>query len=228
MTFSNKGKCVLIAGSQDSMLKINVDNGEVIQQITTSSHYMMMRQWRSHICAATDTGSVDILDAETLSVRKQWNAHSSRVADMDAKNDFLITCGWTVRSHGGPAPEPIAKVFNLRNMEQFPPISFPAGASFVQIHPKLHTTCVVGSRNGQLQVIDITIPEAPANIRYMLTHVDTLIMSPSGNIWLMVDDQNTLHLLGASEKLNFNDNPEPTEFAAESEPRPFISIDSDE
>lgn len=228
MIFRDRGKSVLAAGSQDLMLKIDVSNGEIIQEIPTSFRYMMMRQWRSYICAATDTGSVNILDSETLSIRKQWNAHSSRVADMDAKNDFLITCGWTVRSHGGPAPEPIAKVFNLRNMEQLPPISFPAGASFVQIHPKLHSTCVVGSRNGQLQVIDITVPDAPANIRYMLTHIDTLIMSPSGNVWLMADDQNTMHLLGASDKLGFNDNSEPTEFAAPLESRTFVPFDSDE
>ena len=228
MTFVDKGNSVLVAGTQELMLKINVNNGEVIQQIPTSFKYMMMRQWRSYICAATDIGSVDILDSENLTVRKQWIAHSSRVADMDAKNDFLITCGWTIRSHGGPAPEPIAKVFNLRNMEQFSPISFPAGASFVQIHPKLHSTCVIGSRNGQLQVIDITIPDAPANIRYMLTHIDTLILSPSGNVWLMADDQNSLHLLGASDKLNFNDSSEPAEFADPSESRAFIHFDSDE
>ena len=228
MTFNEKGNSVILAGAQELMLKVNVSSGDVVQEMPTLSKYMMMRHWRSHLCAATNTGSVDILDSETLSVRKQWNAHSSRVADMDAKNDFLITCGWTVRSHGGPAPEPIAKVFNLRNMEQFPPISFPAGASFVQIHPKLHSTCVIASRNGQLQVIDITTPDAPANIRYMLTHIDMLIMSPSGNVWLMADDQNTLHLLGASDNLGFNDNPEPTDFAAPSDTRISLPFDSDE
>lgn len=227
MAFVDKGNSLLIAGSQELMLKVNVANGEVIQQIPTLLRYMMMRQWRSYICAATDSGSVEILDLETLVTRKQWKAHSSRVADMDVRNDFLITCGWTLRSHGAPAPEPIAKVFNLRNMEQFAPISFPAGASFVQIHPKLETTCVVGSRSGQLQVIDITNSDAPANIRYMLTHVDSLTMSPSGHLWIMADEQNSLHLWGAPDKLNFNDNSEPIEFASQSEPVPCMSVDSD-
>ena len=208
------------------MLKINVANGEVLQQIPTPSSYMMMRQWRSFICAATDNGSVDILDLDTLTIRKQWRAHSSRIADMDAKNDFLITCGWTMRSQG-PAPEPIAKVFNLRTMEQFAPISFPAGASFVQIHPKLETTCLIGSRNGQLQVIDITISDAAPNIRYVMTQIDSLTMSPSGNVWIMADDQNSLHVWAAPDKINFTDNPEPTEFAAEQEPTRFMQIDVD-
>ena len=227
MTIVDKGKSILIAGNQEMMLKVNVTNGEVLQQISTTSRYMMMRQWRSYLCAATDSGYVDIFDLETLAIRKQWKAHSSRVADMDARNDFLITCGWTIRSHGGPAPEPIAKVFNLRTMEQFSPISFPAGASFVQIHPKLETTCVVGSRSGQLQVIDITNNDAPANIRYMLTPIDSLTMSSSGNVWIMPDDQNSLHVWAAPDKVNFNDNSEQTEFADEQEPVPFMHIDSD-
>lgn len=225
MIFLDKSSSILVAGNQEIMLKISAANGQVIQETQTPSKYVMMKYCR-YICAATFSGSVDFLDPESLVVLKQWQAQTSGFSGIDAKSDFLVTCGWTQRNFGALAPDPIAKVFDLKKMEQAPPISFPAGAAFVQIHPKMSTTCVIGSRSGQLQVVDMMNANT-SNIRYLPSQLDDFIMSPSGNIWILVDQLNVIHVWGAMGKLAFNENPDETEFADETAPVPYLDVDSD-
>ena len=224
MIFLDKGSTILIAGNQDTMLKINVMNGQIIQEISTSSRYFILKYCR-YICAATFSGYVDFLDPDSLVVVKKWAGQDSGFSAIDAKSDFLVTCGWSQRNFGALAPDPIAKVFDLKKMEQSRPISFPAGAAFVQIHPKMSTTCVIGSRSGQLQVVD-TMNENTSNIRYLPSQLEEFLMSPSGNIWILVDQQNIIHIWGAMGKLNFNEHPDDTEFADEIAPVPYMDLDS--
>ena len=221
----DRGSSLLVAGNQDKLIKVNVATGHVIQEIETQSRYAMMKYCR-YICAATIEGSVDFLDPETLVIHKQWRAQTSRFSAIDAKSDFLVTCGWTQRSYGTMAPDPIAKVYDLKKMEQVPPISFPAGAAFVQIHPRMSTTCVVGSRSGQIQVVDIMNPNS-SFVRFTATQLEDFVMSPSGNAWVLVDQQNILHVWGAVQKLNFNEHPQDTEFADEIPPMPSYDLDQD-
>ena len=225
MILIERNQTILVAGNQNVMLKVNVNNGQVVQEIETPSKYSLMKYCR-YICAATVTGSVDFLDPDTLTIVRQWQAQTSTFSRIDARSDFLVTCGWTQRSTGVLAPDPIAKVFDMKKMEQAPPISFPAGAAFVQIHPKMSTTCVIGSRSGQLQVVDMMNANT-SNIRYLPSQLDEFIMSPSGNIWILVDQANCVHVWGAPTKVNFNETSEDTEFASDASQVSAFGIDED-
>ena len=83
-----------------------------------------MRRTGQYICAANCTGAIHILDANSLKLVRTWQAHSSVVSDMDARADFLVTCGLSQRQQHGMMHDPLA------------PIPFQPGAAFVRMHPK--------------------------------------------------------------------------------------------
>ena len=178
-----------------------------------------------YVCAGTNTGSVNFLDPETLTIVKSWQAHTASINDMDAQNNYLVTCGWSTRPYGPPMLDILAKVFDLRKLEQLPPIPFPGGAAFVQMHPKMSTTSVVASQSGQLQVVDLMNPNTShlhqANLSsYMLN----LILAPSGAAWALTDQENAVHLWGSHKKLHFAEYTNLTEFEDEVTQLPPMSL----
>lgn len=54
-----------------------------------------------------------------------------------------------------------------------------------------------------------------------------MVMSASGNVWAIVDQDNTIQLWGSQHKLSFCDAPRPTEFADAVTPVPHMAVDSD-
>ena len=183
-----------------------------------------------YILAGTSTGSVHVIEPQSLTVLKEWQAHSSKISWMDAQNNYLVTCGWTKRPHAPPMLDRLAKVFDLNTREQLPPISFPSGAAFVQMHPKMSTTAIIASQNGQLQVIDIHNPNtfnvSHANIAYS-SCLAGLVMAPSGEAWGLIDQENAVILWGSPKTLQFSETANPTEFADEVAPLRTMSVDTD-
>ena len=229
MTFINKeGTQILAAGCQSCMYKIDLEKSQVVEMLHTSSQYTMMK-YNRYICAATTSGAVEFLDPLTFSVIKTWQAYTAKINSMDARNDFLITCGWSTRPYGhSPSLDTLAKVFDLKRLEQLAPISFHAGAAFVQIHPRMSTTSVVSSQSGQIHVTDIMNVE---NVKMM--HVTTttslvaLVMSPNGNCWAIADQDNSISLWGSPNHLQFSEVANPIEYADEVAPVPRMAVDSD-
>ena len=219
---------ILVAGCQKVMFKVDVQQGSIVEKMPANSEYIMMKNARLYICAATSTGSIEFLHPQTLQVVKTWNAHSSKISSMDAGHDYLVTCGWSTRSYGNPSLDTIAKVYDLKRLEQLAPISFPAGAAFVQIHPKLSTTSVVASQNGQVHVADIANTDQVRVVHMTLSSFMTvMVMSASGNVWAIVQQDNAIQLWGSQHKLSFCDAPRPTEFADAVAPVPHMAVDSD-
>ena len=69
-----------------------------------------MKRAGQYICAANCSGAVHIIDPNTLRVLKVWQAHMGTINDMDAKADYLVTCGLSQRQQLGLLPDPLANV----------------------------------------------------------------------------------------------------------------------
>lgn len=184
-----------------------------------SSHY---------ICAATSTGSVNMLDPNTFTIVKTWKAHSAGINDMDAQNNFLVTCGWSPRHQGSYMLDPLANVYDLKTMMPLPPIPFHAGAAFVRMHPRMSTTSIVASQTGQLQVVDLMNPNT-ANLRQanISSYMMGLELAPSGEALAMTDAECTIHLWGSPTKMHFAEYSNTTEFADTTAPPPPMDWNSD-
>lgn len=188
-----------------------------------------MMKYGHYICAATKAGSVNILDADTLRIVKTWKAHTAGISDMDARNNYLVTCGWSTRPQGTLMLDPLANVFDLRAMMPLPPIPFHAGAAFVQMHPRMSTTSIVASQSGQLQVVDLMNPNT-VNLRQanISSYMSGLVLAPSGEALALTDQECTIHLWGSMAKVHYAEYSNPTEFADPPTPLPSVdwSVDS--
>ncbi|KAJ5899587.1 hypothetical protein N7495_004331 [Penicillium taxi] len=212
MSFTAQTNRIIVAGCQRVMFTVDIDKGTIVEKLPTESNYTIMKKSR-YLCAATDTGSVNALSLTDFSVVKSWKAHGTAVNDMDARNDLLVTCGFSVRHHTAPVVDPLANVYDLKTLTPLPPIPFHAGAAYIRMHPKLHTTSFVASQSGQVQVIDLMNPNAfnlrQANLSLMLG----LEVSPSGEALAVNDAECSIHLWGSPSKIHFNEMSKETEFA---------------
>ncbi|KAL8823818.1 MAG: hypothetical protein Q9191_005520 [Dirinaria sp. TL-2023a] len=183
-----------------------------------------------YVCAGTNHGEVHLLDPANLNVIMAWQAHSTAINWMDAQNNYLVTCGWSTRANGARMLDAFAKVYDLRDKKQLAPISFPAGAAYIQMHPRMSTTGVVASQAGQLQVIDIHNPNTSnlhhAGIVYP-NSLRALVMAPSGDAWGMLDNDNAIHVWGSPDRLQYAERKNGTEFADPSGVTTSISWDGD-
>ncbi|KAF2092507.1 hypothetical protein NA57DRAFT_82223 [Rhizodiscina lignyota] len=215
MSFTSKGTHeLLIAGCQDTMFKIDVEKGTIVQTIQIEDQYTLMKRGGQYICAATTTGTINLLDPSTFKLIKAWRAHNGLINDMDAKSDFLVTCGWSLRQQQGYMLDPLANVFDLKTLMPLPPIPFQPGAAFVRMHPRMSTTSIVASQSGQLQVVDIMNPNT-VNLRQVNTYDCLLLsleMAPSGEALALTDTRCNIHLWGSPTKIQFTEYSNPTEF----------------
>lgn len=226
ISFAAQTNRVIVAGCQPIMLVIDIDKGAVVEKLQTEYHYTLMKRSR-YLCAATDTGSVNALSLSDFSVVKSWKAHGTAINDMDARNDFLVTCGFSVRHLGSPIVDPLANVYDLKTLSPLPPIPFHAGAAYVRMHPKLHTTSFVASQTGQIQVVDLMNPNTvnlrQANVSFMLG----IDISPSGEAMALNDAECSIHLWGSPAKTHFNEMSKETEFADVAARAPPLEWSSD-
>lgn len=170
-----------------------------------------MRSGRN-ICAATKTGSVDILDPINFSVLRTWNAHSAMISDMDVQHGFIVTCGYSLRMGQTYALDPLVNVFDLKNMVSMPPIPFPAGACFVRMHPRMNTTSLVISQLGQMHVVDLMNPHT-SNLRQanVYSYVSLFEIAPSGEAVALADADCQIHLWGSRTRMHFGNFSTPIE-----------------
>ncbi|KAK4983206.1 poly(A)-specific ribonuclease [Elasticomyces elasticus] len=208
MAFTSKGvQEVLIAGLQSQMFKVDVEKGVVTDTIEAEAHYTIMKRAGQYICAGTPNGAIHVLDPATCRVVKNWQAHAGWINDMDASASFLVTCGGSPRPLYGPTLDPLARVYDLKTLLPLPPITFQAGAAFIRMHPKMSSTCIICSQNGQLQVVDllqsVMVSVHQANIYD--TYLTALELAPSGEALVLADTQCQIHLWGSPTKMRFSE-----------------------
>lgn len=167
-----------------------------------------------YICAATKTGSVNILDSITFNIVKTWTAHTASINDMDAQHDFIVTCGYSLRPQQGYMLDPLVNVFDLKNLISLPPIPFPAGAAYVRMHPRMSTTSIVVSQFGQMHIVDLMNVNT-SNVRQAnaLTYLTKLEIAPSGEAIALADAECNIHLWGSPSRIRFAELSIPVDFA---------------
>ena len=173
-----------------------------------------MKRGGQYICAATTTGSVQLLDLKTLALLKTWKAHMGWINDMDANSSFLVSCGWSPRQQFGNMLDPLAKVFDLKTLMPLPPVPFHAGAAFVRMHPRMLTTGIIASQTGQLQLVDI-MNSSMVNVRQVNLvdhHLLNLEIAPSGEALALADSMCTIQLWGSPSRMAFTNYGNATEF----------------
>lgn len=173
----------------------------------------MMKRSR-YICAATQRGSINIIDPADFRIVKVWNAHSSMINDMDAQNDFIVSCGCQIRPGQPYVLDVMVNVFDLKNMIASSPVPFPAGAAYLRMHPRMSTTVIVVSQHGQMHIVDLMNPNS-SSIKQVSTmaYISKIEIAPSGEALVLADAECNIHLWGSPSRMRFGDVSIPVEFA---------------
>lgn len=187
-------------------------------QKASSDHYTILRRGGQYICAATSTGCVEVLEQKTLNVVKKFKAHQGWINDMDANSAVLVTCGWSSRQHCGSVLDPLARVFDLKTLVPVAPVTFPIGAAYVKLHPRMIATGMIASRNGQLQTIDImnNLMISVRQVSLVDASLVALEIASSGQAMAIADSSCLIQLWGSPSQTRFTNHSQPTEFADES------------
>ncbi|KAK6587020.1 hypothetical protein PZA11_000310 [Diplocarpon coronariae] len=195
------------------MFVIDVEKGSIAKQISTSDHYTMMKRSR-YICAATQKGTINIIDPAGFRIVKVWNAHSSLIHDMDAQNDFIVSCGCQLRQGQPYILDVMVHVFDLKNMVASSPVPFPAGAAYLRMHPRMSTTVIVVSQHGQMHIVDLMNPNS-SKIKQVSTmaYISMIEIAPSGEALALADSECNIHLWGSPSRIRFGDVSNPVDFA---------------
>lgn len=232
MSFTGRGTDELVvAGCQPRLYRIDAEKGTILETLTPAAPvlYTMMRRAGQHICAAAHDGSIHLLDPKTLVATQCWKPYTNPVHDMDARGDYLLTCGWAHQQYGGLALERLVRVFDLKNLRAAAPVAFQQGAAYVRMHPKLSSTCIVVSQSGAINSIDVQNPDVPT-MRYAATfeaQLTGLELMPSGKGFAMIDSHCQIMLWGSQSKMHFTEFSKPTEFADQPEQTKQLDWSSD-
>ena len=202
---------LLVAGCQPLFFIVDVERGTIAEQHSAASRYTLLRKGR-YICAATNDGKIHVLSLADYSIVKVWDAHAS-ITDMDARNDFLVTCGVSVRSLSAPVVDPLAKVYDLKNLKSLPAIPFQGGAAYIRLHPKLQTTSFVASQTGRWQVVDIMNSTNAVVKQFNVTLMTGMEVSSSGDAIAVSDQAGMVCLWSSMPEARFNSMSKETLFA---------------
>jgi len=188
-----------------------------------------MKKSHNYICGATERGAVNIMDSVNFNVVKTWQAHSAFINDMDAQGTFVVTCGAAPKQQGMTYMfDPYVNVFDLKNMASMSPIPFPPLAAYVRMHPRMMTTSIVVSQQGQIHIIDLLNPNTSnvkqANVMHFLSRVE---IAPTGEALALADSECFMHLWGSRSKIQFTEVPTPIELPADEEPAVHMEWTSD-
>ncbi|GAB1725462.1 hypothetical protein NU195Hw_g1870t1 [Hortaea werneckii] len=218
MSFTGRGtEEIVVGGCQPHLYRISIEKGTVLETLSPSKPvlYTMMRRSGQYICAASHDGSIHLLDSKTLAVVHKWNVYAGAINDMDARGDYLLTCGWAQHQYRGLGLERLVRVYDLKNLKPAAPVAFQQGAAFVRMHPKLSSTCIVTSQSGAIHSIDVQNPDVPS-MRYAPTfdaQLTGLELMPSGKGFAMTDTNCQVVLWGSQTNMQFTEYSRPTEFA---------------
>lgn len=212
---------VYCAGDDLNSGIVTVDlNKGCLSSITTySSKVKLMRSNNRLISIGKQSGGVDILDPNSNTVVKSFSAHSGAISDMDSRGYTLVTVGKS-RRFSSMYADPFVNVFDLRNMQQLPPVSFSkgtimgaGGADFVQLLPLLPTVMVVASESGAFDFVDLVNTTVRTQYLHPSQSIKEVTLSPSGDFLAFVGNDNILTTWTRSEGAgNFTNTPEIWEY----------------
>jgi PAB-dependent poly(A)-specific ribonuclease subunit 2 len=183
-----------------------------------------MKKSSRYICAATQKGSVNILDPTNFALIRSWSAHQSLINDMDAQTDFVVTCGYSLRQQQSYMLDPLVNAFDLKNMVSLSPIPFPPGAAYVRMHPRMSSTCIIVSQQGQIHVVDLmNVNTSTVRHANVMTYLSMIEIAPSGEAIGLADGECNIHLWGSPSRIRFAaEVSQPSEFPEPEEVHPHF------
>lgn len=218
----------LLVTADSALLRLDINKAKVTKIIPHAHEIVLIASSKRYIALGRNDGMVDIFDPKSESIVKTFQSSSGVLSDIDLQEHTLVTCGFSQR-HGSFVLDPLVNVYDLRTLRPLSPIAFPAGASFVRLHPKLSSVAFIASKTGQLQVV---VMYNPSNVSVYQVDagpmVSMLELSSTGDFLSIIDGFSLLHLWSHNPEHSSMSSKAPLEYATMPEPSSTkVSIDED-
>ncbi|KAG7086554.1 hypothetical protein E1B28_002503 [Marasmius oreades] len=187
------------------LLMLNAMTGSVLRQIQLPSLVTQMVYSNSLLLSGAADGYLRAHDPRTGLMRNGGSessvkAHYSSIRGLEALGNFVFTIGLSLRqSH--PFPDPLVKVYDLRNMRALPPIPFSASPTFISVVPNRSSSIAIASNQGLINIVDVTNPGA-VNEFYQLnltSYITSIAISPTSAYLACGDAEGAIYLRSQAE-----------------------------
>lgn len=212
---------VYCAGSNlaSGIVRVSLSRGCVGSIINYSSKVKLMSSNNKLVCIGKQSGGVDILDPVSDSIINAFPAHSGSISAMDTRGYNLVTVGKSRRFNNLFA-DPFVNVYDLRMMQQLPPVSFSkgttmgaGGADFVQLHPLLPTVVLVASQSGSFDFVDLVNPTLRTQYVHPSQPIKDIKISPNGEHLIFVGNDDVMTTWSRSkDSIAFTSTPDIWEY----------------
>ncbi|KAJ7581374.1 ubiquitin carboxyl-terminal hydrolase-domain-containing protein [Mycena floridula] len=195
---SNSSHAIAAASITPDILFLNAMTGTIVREIPTPSLVTHLEFSPSFLISGAADGIIRTHDPRTgASTRSEGTvkAHVSGIQALQTTGNFVCTIGLSMRQ-GRPFPDPLVKVYDLRNMRALPPIPFSSGPAFINVVPQRSSTIAIGSSQGLINIVDVINPSAP-NEFYQLdltSYLTSFAVSPGASYLAAGDAEGRVHL----------------------------------
>ncbi|KAH3679886.1 hypothetical protein WICMUC_000629 [Wickerhamomyces mucosus] len=202
----------ILITAASNLIQFDLNKGAVLSIIPHEKEIILMSSNKRFVALGNVDGTIDVFNPKTNEVIKTFTSNSSTLSDIDLKDNTLVSCGYSLR-HGNHVLDPFVNVYDLRTLKSLPPIPFPAGASFVRLHPRLSSSAIIASKTGQIQVVDV---HNPSDVQLYQVDVGPKIvsfeLSSTGDYLGIVDHYSLFHLWCQNPELSQMSERTPLEY----------------
>ncbi|TPX36525.1 hypothetical protein SmJEL517_g01378 [Synchytrium microbalum] len=220
---------LVVAGEPTTLMLVNIHRGTITRLLDSAGVETKVMRKSRLLCCGTANGKIMLRDPRSYRVEHTIDAHSGSVNDMDVAGYTLMTCGSSERA-GAHVREPLVKIYDLRTMRALPPVSFTARASFLRFLPKLSSTALIGSSNGQFQICDVMNNSAAIQFYHLEgtgSPLTVLDVSSSGEVVTFGDGSGVLYQYADRPQGKINMYSRPSEYPTLPRNTTYIGLDDD-
>ncbi|KAE9386325.1 PAB-dependent poly(A)-specific ribonuclease subunit PAN2 [Gymnopus androsaceus JB14] len=206
MTFASSSTITAVSTSGSELLLVNAMTGSLSRQATTPSIVTHLEFSHNILLSGSADGYVRAYDPRTGIARNGGSesmvkAHYGGIQGLQTVGNFVFTIGMSLRQ-SRPFPDPLVKVYDLRNMRALPPISFTASPAFINVIPNRSSTIAVTSNEGNISIVDAANLGGVANefsqIDDLASYITSVAISPTGAYLACGDADGIIHMKSQS------------------------------
>lgn len=176
MTYASSSTITALSTSGSELLLINAMTGNLSKQAKIPSIATHLEFSYNILLSGSADGYLCAYDPRTGISRNGTSesmvkAHYGGIQGLQTVGNFVFTIGMSLRyiffchfsnrssliyRQSRPFPDPLVKVYDLRNMRALPPISFATSPAFINVVPNRSSTIAVTSNQGTISIVDAT------------------------------------------------------------------------
>ncbi|KZT59790.1 hypothetical protein CALCODRAFT_176596 [Calocera cornea HHB12733] len=226
----------LLLATASAIQELSLPVEVISRQIPTTAPITQMRTSSTGILitGATDgfLRTYDLRQARGIvHSTAEVKAHNGAVQCLETSGNFTFSVGLSMRQ-GRAFPEPMVKLYDLRNLRPLSPIPFTSPA-FINVHPNRSTMIFMASGTGLVHSIDISNQNDNGEFHQLdiASYLTTSAISANGTYLGFGDAEGLVHLITSTaedERVPFNGhNGMPGEVPDIPEPLPEIHWEDD-